>query len=339
MRSQEIKKYRNSMLNWYPLIKNLDIPMPKTIMIPFPTDFNYYSIFDGQENEDFNKYVFNVEEEAIQFGFPLFMRTDETSNKHGWKKTCYVTKRNQIGDHIYQLLEFTEMVGWMGGLYAHAIVLREFLDLEVVFEAFHGRMPIAKEFRFFFKDGKRLCWHPYWFPSCIVRPSDESWYGKLLDIEVISCDELDQLTEWGEQIGEAVSSIHDYWSIDFCKLRNGTWAMTDMAVGEDSFHWSTCKYAPEEMKRYGDPYAMPEVWKAKVRDSRSTSKEKSSKSDKERMREIMDKVHEMVATDPDILQRKEELIRELAITQEDLDKVISIIETTKGIYEKKGDKQ
>jgi len=56
----------------------------------------------------------------------------------------------------------------------------------------------------------------------------------------------------------------------------------------------------------------------------STSKD-TTETDKERMREIMDKVNEMVATDPDILQRKEELIRELSITQEDLDKVISII--------------
>lgn len=52
-------------------------------------------------------------------------------------------------------------------------------------------------------------------------------------------------------------------------------------------------------------------------------------SDTKRMREIIDKVNERVATDPDILQRKEELIRELSITQEDLDKVISIIKHKK----------
>jgi len=60
----------------------------------------------------------------------------------------------------------------------------------------------------------------------------------------------------------------------------------------------------------------------------STSKD-IIETDKEQMREIVSKVNEMVATNPDILQRKEELIRELAMTQEDLDKVISIIKHRK----------
>jgi len=254
---------KNSLFYWYPKIKDLGIPMPETVMVPFPEEFNYFSIFDGKYNEAFNNYVDTVIQahEDSGFGLPVFLRTGETSNKHGWNETCYVTEIDQIDKHIYQLLEFTEMAGWLGGLNVSGVVLRRFLELDKRFTAFHGRMPVAKEFRFFVKDGKLQCWHPYWFPACMVRPSIENWFDILMDMEKLDELNLDMLTVWAELIGQTVGG---YWSIDFCKLKDESWAMTDMAIGESSFHWSACEHAPEEMKRYDDPYATPEGYKATI---------------------------------------------------------------------------
>lgn len=248
---------KNSLFYWYPKIKDLDIPMPETVMVPFPEDLNWISIvYERKTTESFDDYILTLLEahEDSGFGLPFFMRTDETSNKHSWRESCYVTDLDQITSHIFNLLEHTEMSGWLGGLTVSGMVLREFLELDVRFKAHHGRMPIAKEFRFFVKNGEYQCHHPYWFPACMSFPSTEDWYEELMTMEKISETAFNQLKSWAELIGETVGG---YWSIDFCKLKQGSWAMTDMALGKDSFHFNTCKYAPEEMKQYGDLYEKP----------------------------------------------------------------------------------
>ena len=255
----------NSLFYWYPLIKDLGIPMPKTVMVPMTGDEkeDRYQLFNGKEAPLLEKYMLRLQENAKSMELPLFLRSDETSNKHGWENTCFVSDIEQIPHHAYQIIEFTEMAGWLGGLDINGFVLREFLELDTRFTAFHGKMPVAKEFRFFVKDGKYQCYHPYWFPACMVKPSIEDWYDELLDMENISEAELEQLIRWTEKIGNAVDG---YWSVDFCQLLDKTWAMTDMAIGENSFHWVTCKYAEKgALEHYGDPYAMPKEWRASIR--------------------------------------------------------------------------
>ena len=264
-----MKEYpKNSLFYWYPKIKDLGIPMPETVMIPFPSEDTVGALFfidseyrEKKDDQLKEEYEALIAEACAKIGYPVFLRTDETSNKHGWNDTCFLTKEGSIPRHLYDLIEFTEMAGMMGGLNIHGFVIREFLQLDTRFTAFHGRMPIAKEFRLFVKDGKLQCWHPYWFPACMVRPDIENWFDVLMDMEKLDELNLERLTIWAELIGQTVGG---YWSIDFCKLKDKSWAMTDMAQGQDSFHWSTCEHTPEEMKRYGDPYAMPEGWNASI---------------------------------------------------------------------------
>ncbi|GAH32927.1 unnamed protein product, partial [marine sediment metagenome] len=50
------------------------------------------------------------------------------------------------------------------------------------------------------------------------------------------------------------SAVEGHWSIDLCQTKEGIWYMTDMALGEDSYHWGTCPYAPSRMlEHYGHP--------------------------------------------------------------------------------------
>jgi len=166
----------NSLFYWFPLIKDLGVPMPETIMIPFPTEdtwWGFRKLFDhpDKEPEGWTDYVKLVGEACDKIGYPVFLRSDETSHKHGWKDTCYLTGSDDIPSHLYEIMEFTEMAGWLGGLSIHGYAVRRFLELDTKFTAFHGRMPVATEFRFFVRDGKLQCWHPYWFPACMVTPS------------------------------------------------------------------------------------------------------------------------------------------------------------------------
>jgi len=240
---------KNSMFYWYPRIKDLGIPMPRTILIPFDRPLGYYSFYSECDKVPLEEYITKVRRLHAEsgFGLPVFLRTDEASNKHAWKSSCYVTDMERIGSHLQNLLEFSAMVD----IGVRGFVLREFLRLRVGFYAFRGRMPIAREFRFFVRDGEVECWHPYWPPASIEHPDNEAYKVILHEFSRLRESEHKVLTEYAEKIGRAVGG---YWSIDFCELRDGGWMMTDMALGEDSYHWSTCEHAPEEMLRlFGDP--------------------------------------------------------------------------------------
>lgn len=58
------------------------------------------------------------------------------------------------------------------------------------------------------------------------------------------------LTIQAEIVGRAVPG---YWSVDFCRHKNGAWYLTDMAEGDQSYHWATCPHASPEIARYGNP--------------------------------------------------------------------------------------
>jgi len=114
-----IEEYpKNSMFYWFPLIENLGIPMPETVMVPMTGDEkeNRYKLFNGEEAPLYDAYIQRLQEKAKAMKLPLFMRSDQTSHKHGWENTCYITSVDQIPNNAYQIVEFTEMAGWMGGV-------------------------------------------------------------------------------------------------------------------------------------------------------------------------------------------------------------------------------
>ena len=56
-------------------------------------------------------------------GYPVFLRSDETSHKHEWIESCYVTSKTQIANSVANILEFTEMTMMLG---FNGIIIREF---------------------------------------------------------------------------------------------------------------------------------------------------------------------------------------------------------------------
>lgn len=158
---------RNSLLFWFPKISKLEIPVPKTIWVKFPPGLGRQLVSDGN-TEDFKPYLKKIEKQAEKLGYPVFIRTDMASDKHGWQKAAFVRKKADLLDHVFATIEHNEMAGMLGLNY-QAIVIREFLELDWRFRAFHGNMPVAKERRYFVKDGQVLCRHPYWIPEAIAK--------------------------------------------------------------------------------------------------------------------------------------------------------------------------
>lgn len=231
---------KNSLCYWYPKIEHLAIPMPLTYTVKLDHDNAYNAAIESTERLD-SAVVQKVTDFALILGFPVFMRTDLCSGKHDWEDTCFVTRKEDIKDHIIAVCEANVMYDLIG-LSFSAICIRKFLDLETSFTAFFGNMPINKERRYFIDGGKVICHHPYWpadaFDSHPLRMAHApDWRARLEEINREDPEEIELLTKYSEWVGEV---LPEFWSVDFTKARDGKWYLIDMALGSNSYHWSEC---------------------------------------------------------------------------------------------------
>jgi hypothetical protein len=234
---------KSSMFYWWPRVRiaNLKIPMPKTVLVPCTDLKNVINIFDGKDSSEFNRLVWDVEMEASSLGYPVFVRTSHVSDKHRWRRTCYIEGVGEVRSHLHELLDF----GFSVDVPFDGYVVREFLLLPWGFHAFDG-MPIASERRLFFRDDELLCHHPYWPEKAIKNPDREDWRWVLKGLQKTPPNEISLLEGYAKRIVKAVGG--GFWSVDFCRHHNRRWFFTDMAEGSQSWHWPKCSHAPKGEK-------------------------------------------------------------------------------------------
>ena len=141
----------SSMLLWYPKIKDLPIPQIKTEIVKT----GYKPLYEWLVKQiPISDQVLNQLYKAMDdIGkFPMFMRTDQASGKHNWKRTCYLQSKNKLLENLSNLIEEHEMQNMAGELGYEAVVFREFLNLETAFTCFYGDFPVNKEVRCFIRD-------------------------------------------------------------------------------------------------------------------------------------------------------------------------------------------
>lgn len=236
----------NSMLIWYPKIKDLKIPQPKTEMYIFPEkDLGFLY------NENFKLDMEEIKRVANKIGYPLFVRTDLASGKHNWEDTCYVEKEEDLEKHIIEVIEFNLLVDIIG-LDFKALFFREFIPMDSKFTAFYGKMPINPERRYFIKDGKIQCHHPYWIEEAIEKGTDkeilpDNWRELAKEMNTETQEEIELLFKYVEEVAKVLGG--GYWSVDFCRAKDGRWILIDIATGERSWHDDKCKYyiKPKEL--------------------------------------------------------------------------------------------
>lgn len=238
---------KTSMLYWYPLSTKAagDINVPKTIILELQgvhpqmksiiRKLFMMKNITKEEKEAVSKLAWTCRAFAEQIGYPLFIRNDYSSHKHEWSSTCYVTTKEKLFEQVYQQLE----LNIMSNLNYNAIIFRELIDTRPIFYAFDS-MPVTKERRYFIKDGKVVCHHPYW-PSEAFRNYDlENWQIMLANMNREYPKEVDYLTKVAERISNLMP---EFYSVDFLMDRKGKWWLIDMAEGEVSYHWKECQYA------------------------------------------------------------------------------------------------
>jgi hypothetical protein len=225
---------RSCLSIWYPKIKDL-VPTPRTEIVRTSVDLE--QLWDHKIPDGYATFLRKLKEAVRRVGLPVFLRTGCGSAKHGWKDTCYLDDISKIEQHVYEIMEFHGMADLPSNIW----VVREFLCSPHRFTAFYGKMPITKERRYFVKDGKVICHHPYW-PKVAIEgqgPSKRNWKAILADLNSETPQEVADLTAKTELVGRAVG---DFWSVDWLFAENN-WYLTDMGVGEQSYHWPDCPLA------------------------------------------------------------------------------------------------
>ena len=235
----------STMMYWYPRIRDQITPRSVFVAVPWANG-------DWMEEGVPRAFVEEVQHAARAFEYPVFLRTDHASGKHNWKNSCFVPDAKDLGKHIYEVLEANESAFPLGMPY-HWLVVREYIPMETIFTAFHGDMPINHEHRYFLRDHKLQCQHPYWPKGAFAR-DEERGLGNLPNGWRRKLDMISKCLHSGnEAVIERIGRWFDgWWSVDFSHGADGAWYLIDMARGEVSFHMPSCPYAPEEMReQYG----------------------------------------------------------------------------------------
>jgi len=228
---------KSSMLYWHPKIKDLRIPQPRTETV----------LLDGKEMVDVNtekipqSVVEKVRKVVEKFNLPVFIRADQASGKHFWKMSCYFDGSDELEKHIYEVVS-ANLCADIIGLPVCALFVREFIPMDTMFTAFYGDMPVNPEIRFFIENGKVLCWHWYWIEEAIRNPSIENWKETIKKRQDDLLYEVDALTKLSATEVAHIFRDDGFWSVDFCKAKDGRWILIDMAEGEKSWHPEDCKF-------------------------------------------------------------------------------------------------
>lgn len=228
---------RSSLLTWWPAVRRSGVPAPRTIIVKAGWE-RLAGYLDGQDVGILR----HVERAARALGWPerpVFLRTDQASAKHSYIQTCFLDRATRLPYNLYRLID----ENFAYGLSPQAIVVRRWLPLYHEFTAWQG-LPIAKERRYFVRDGQVICHHPYWPAEALerpmARPSVPDWRERLRRLNAESKGEVLELTGYAARVGQYLAG---YWSIDFAQDADGQWWCIDMAAGELSWHPARCVHA------------------------------------------------------------------------------------------------
>lgn len=236
---------RNRLSWWLPRVP-LDIAVPETRVVTYTGNENLVCLLDGKIPDGFDDLCDRLVEIGHEFGWPIFLRTDYLSGKHGWKDTCCVSRPKDIGGHIEQLVDHSLMAD-METFPTDLWVVRKMIPTSPAFTAFPGEMPIVKERRYFVQDSKVICHHPYWPENAFNdrRVNCDDWRERLSEINKETHAEIRTLSQLSSKVGAAIGGA---WSIDWLWSEDESrWYLIDMAEAESSYHCPECKFSKGEM--------------------------------------------------------------------------------------------
>lgn len=241
---------KNSLLFWYPKIKDLGIRTPYTRYIKLnQKELDEYYGCEG-DSCSVERIADEIEKLILtdpNLSLPIFMRTDQVSNKWFWDKSCFLQNFDNINSQIFEIICMSRCADIMGGLPIEALVVREYIPMDTRFYAFAGNMPVNPERRYFIRNGEVLCHHSYWIEGAIREPIHndlpDNWKELLRAANTETDSEWELLHTYASKV---TKTIEGFWSVDFCQAKTKEWILIDMALGCQSWHPEECKFTLEE---------------------------------------------------------------------------------------------
>lgn len=228
--------------HWFPIIEAAGLPVPRTEIIRTVVDL--CELFDGKEPEGMGGLIALIKAAGDRLGWPCFLRTGHTSAKHSWKDTCFLPSPEVVGQHIYNIAEFSECAGIIGIPY-NVWVVREMLPVTPLYHCFQG-MPVVPEVRVFV-DGSRVAYmNPYWPAEALEEgsPTNAAWRDTYEQDHGITTKEEAICADLASRAGGVLGG---QWSVDLLKTNKG-WFLTDMAEAHKSYGYDPERFNPAAPK-------------------------------------------------------------------------------------------
>lgn len=239
---------RNCISYWFPRLCSADVNRPRTEILRLSRTENsdlqglaYCAVHPDPVVDPYAPVLSFLRDAADKFGLPLFLRTGHGSGKHDWEHTCCLRSLDRAKENIWSLVQWCGEVDMLG-LPTDVWAAREMLPVKPFFHCLgYGGMPVVTEWRFFARDGRIQCVHPYWPTDALEqgRPSAPDWRDALVYLH------RPPPPEAVDQAVRAARAFEGYWSIDVLESTAGFF-VTDMAEGDRSFHWPGCEAVPSK---------------------------------------------------------------------------------------------
>lgn len=238
---------------WLPKLEAAKLPVPRTILVYAEDDElnDVSNILDYKKPEGAaNELAKRIKTAADTVGYPCFLRTDHTSGKHDWERTCFIANPAYILPNLIAIAEYWELAN-MAAPPCDVWAVRELLPtIPIGVCRGYGNMPICREFRFFVDGSEIKCWHPYWPWDALKKGGaafDDPAKFSYTDFSSMPPDEEATIKQLASAAGAAVGGA---WSVDLLETRRG-WFITDMAEAHKSFHWEGCPEGKPRAERRG----------------------------------------------------------------------------------------
>ncbi|HUS81553.1 MAG TPA: hypothetical protein VM283_09820 [Armatimonadota bacterium] len=258
---------RNSMLWWWPRVQVLSgtnsplkhpINMPATTLIQCkeidplewacaveegenPPDPPWMAEIEQAVTAHWHRQIRAKRGPRIGLG-TCFLRGDEASVKHEFADTCQVIEPECTARHVFNICQWH--LQQMFGPMLRGFAVRDWIEARnPIIATAYGNLPIGTEWRYYVRDGRVECFHPYWPEGAVEQgaPLQEDWRERLRRASYVGpCTEA-LLRDWAEHLGQVLGG--GYWSVDFMEDAHGFLWFIDCALGECSWHDPSCEHA------------------------------------------------------------------------------------------------
>ncbi|HEX6780189.1 MAG TPA: ATP-grasp domain-containing protein [Ktedonobacterales bacterium] len=140
-------------------------------------------------------------------GKPLILKDYVKSRKHEWSEACYIPS---AADRAAVERVVKRFLALQGPELNEGLVFREFVPFEPLGTHAKSGMPLTKEYRLFFLDGKRLLAVPYW--------------------EAAAYDALLPPDDLFQEVARRVQSL--FFTMDVARRLDGEWMIVELGDGQ-----------------------------------------------------------------------------------------------------------